>query len=115
LSRPTRKTLTTLVAGHALHCGQLLDEIGHDTGMSNDSGDADGTIGSRVALDEFDVDHLWGSRDPDVGREAVFDLTIVIATVSQSSCCPHRHSDEQIAPSFHPSGCYLAAFRLTPV
>jgi hypothetical protein len=45
VSRPTRKTLTTLVAGHALHCGQLLDEIGHDTGMSNDSGDADGTIG----------------------------------------------------------------------
>jgi hypothetical protein len=32
--------------------------------MSNDSGDADGTIGSRVALDEFEVDHLCWSRDP---------------------------------------------------
>jgi hypothetical protein len=61
---PYAKTLTTLVAGHALHCGQPLDEIGHDTGMSNDSGDADGTIGSRVALDEFEVDYLCGSRDP---------------------------------------------------
>jgi hypothetical protein len=38
--------------------------------MSNDSGDADGTIGSRVALDEFEVDHLCRSRDPDLGREA---------------------------------------------
>ena len=54
---PYAKTLTTLIAGHALHGGQLLDEIGHDTGMSNDSGVADGTIGSRVALDEFEVDH----------------------------------------------------------
>ncbi len=42
-----------------MHCGQLLDEIGHDTGMSNDSGVADGTIGSWVALDEFEVDHNW--------------------------------------------------------
>ena len=33
-SRPTRKTLTPQVAGRALHCGQLLDEIGHDTGIS---------------------------------------------------------------------------------
>jgi hypothetical protein len=33
----------------------LLDEIGHDTGMSNDSRDAGGTIGSRVALDEFEL------------------------------------------------------------
>ena len=74
-SRPTRKTLTTLVAGRALHCGQLLDEIAHDTGMSNDSGVADGTIRSRVALDEFEVDHLCRSRDHDVGREAVFDLS----------------------------------------
>ena len=79
--------------GDALHCGQLLDEIAHDTGMSNDSGDADGAIGSRVALDEFEVDHLCGSRDPDVGREAGFDLSdhrdshglgIVLL--------PHRHS-----------------------
>jgi hypothetical protein len=37
-------------------CGQLLDEIGHDTGMSNDTADANGTIGSRVALDESEVD-----------------------------------------------------------
>jgi hypothetical protein len=56
LSRP-RKTLTTLIAERALHCGQLLDEIGHDTGMSNDTAEADGTIGSRVALDESEVDH----------------------------------------------------------
>ena len=27
-------------AGRALHCGQVLDEIVHDTGISNDSGDA---------------------------------------------------------------------------
>src|ERR1019366_8097053 len=90
---PYAKTLTTLVAGHALHCGQPLDEIGHDTGMSNNSGDADGTIGSRVTLDEVEVDHLPRSRDADVGREAVFDLSdhrdshglgIVLL--------PHRHS-----------------------
>jgi hypothetical protein len=28
--------------------------------MSNDSADADGTIASRVALDEFEVDHFCG-------------------------------------------------------
>src|ERR1035438_3409117 len=43
--------------------------------MSNNSGDADGTIGSRVTLDEVEVDHLPRSRDADVGREAVFDLS----------------------------------------
>jgi hypothetical protein len=112
---PYAKTLTTLIAGHALHCGQLLDEIGHDTGMSNDSGDADGTIGSRVALDEFEVDHLCGSRDPDLGREAGFDLspTNVIATTRNRLAAPIGTADGQIAPSFYPSGCYLAAFRLT--
>ena len=43
--------------------------------MSNDSGNADGTIGWRVALDEFEVDHFCGSRAPDVGRDTVFDLS----------------------------------------
>jgi hypothetical protein len=38
--------------------------------MSDDSGDADGTIGSRVALDEVELDHLCGSRERDLGREA---------------------------------------------
>jgi hypothetical protein len=62
LSCPTQNTLTTLVAGRALHCGRPLDEIGRDTWDEHDSGDADGTIVSRVALGEFEVDRLCGSR-----------------------------------------------------
>jgi hypothetical protein len=43
-----------LVAVRAVHCGKLLDEISHHIGMGDDSGDADGMIGLRIALDEFE-------------------------------------------------------------
>ena len=85
--------------------------------MSNDSGNADGTIGWRVALDEFEVDHFCGSRAPDVGRDTVFDLSdhrdsrglgIVLLPPSGTATGKSHHRSTA-------SGCYLTAVRLTPV
>ena len=74
-------------------------------------------LGSRVALEAFEVDHRCRSRDPYVGRKAVFDLShhrdshgleiVLAAPIGTTTGKPQHRCTLQVG--------YLATFRLTPV